>query len=195
MNLPPVDSTVNFEFEPLIRRWMLITGKDREYVINLIDSLCMSPKGTGLDIVTTKKTLFSGRENYATGKFREPVYIKKSVITGESINRVEGELDLFSPNKKSEIECDGDNEVSSSGRSGKAKGFVEAALKAYGENFKGKPENLLQLLNFAQGEGSPVDGYSITVEGKGNNKKVHFGVGNGSVTYRAVSKAFSELMK
>ena len=78
---------------------------------------------------------------------------------------------------------------------GRAKDFVEVALQAYEKNFKCKPVKLSQLLNFAKGEGSPVNGYSITVDGSSNDKKVHFGVGNGSVTYRAVSKAFSELIK
>lgn len=79
---------------------------------------------------------------------------------------------------------------------GGAKDFVAAALKAYEHKFKGepKPTSLAQLLGFAQGDDKPIGGYTIKVEGKGNNKRVYLGVGVGSVTYRAVAKAFKALM-
>ena len=51
----PVDSDCNYTLEQLIRRWMVMLGKDSGYVANLIGYFCMSKKGSGLDIVYEKK--------------------------------------------------------------------------------------------------------------------------------------------
>ncbi len=80
-------------------------------------------------------------------------------------------------------------------RSGKAKDFVEVALVAYKKKFGDNPIKLGQLLNFASGNDKPIAGYTITLDGKGNDRKVHLGEGNDPVSYKAVAAAYKNQVK
>ncbi len=177
MYFPPVDENINYKKEDLVKRWSEFLKDKNVDVSDYIDVLLMSPVGEGLDSVVYKEILQKGGISYATGKYKEPKYKQVTKITGQSINRFEKVM-----------------KITGQGTAGKAKDFVSAALKAFLNRYGEKPSTISQLLNFAQEDSNPVIGYIVTLKDKGNEKKVYFGDGNGSVTYRSVSRAFSDLV-